>query len=164
MSASNEPAQIRPPEEGQGAHLLLFRRRQAGDGSRELIALPHIKDPRFGGALARAKATRTNRRNRDNVLTLDGLIRLYEKSPEFQASRAESTKRSYSRYLAKANSFSGARRGIAAGKQIEKSDIINLRDQLADTKGAATRRCGRSARSTHGRSTTRRSVTTRRAR
>jgi hypothetical protein len=46
--------------------------------------LPHIKDPSFGGALARAQATRTNRKNRQGVLSLDGLIRMYEKSPEFR--------------------------------------------------------------------------------
>jgi integrase len=72
------------------------------------------------------------------VLTLDGLIRLYEKSPEFH-SRAESTKRSYSRYLARASQLLRSKAGESPpASRIEKSDIINLRDQLADTKGAAS--------------------------
>jgi integrase len=108
------------------------------DGGRELIKLPDIKDPRFGGVLARANATRTNRENRKGTLTLDGLIRLYEKSPEFHK-LAESTKRSYSRYLARANTLLRTKAGDSPpARGIVKSDIITLRDQLADTKGAAS--------------------------
>jgi hypothetical protein len=75
---------------------------RTSEGKRALFKLPDIRDPRFGGALARAQATRTNQKNRQGTLTLDGLIRAYEKSPEFDM-LAESTKRSYSRYLALAN-------------------------------------------------------------
>jgi integrase len=108
------------------------------DGRRELIPLPHIKDPSFGGALARAQATRTNRKNRQGVLTLDGLIRLYEKSPEFR-SRAEATKVSYTRYLARANTLMRDRHGNSVpAKSIARADVLALRDALADTPGAAS--------------------------
>lgn len=108
------------------------------DGGRELIKLPDIKDPRFGGALARANATRTNRRNKQGTLTLEGLIRLYEKSPEFHK-LAESSKRSYSRYLAKANLLIRTRaKDSPPARKIEKADVIDLRYQLSDTKGAAS--------------------------
>jgi integrase len=107
------------------------------DGSRELLPLPHIKDPSFGGALARAQATRTNRKNRQGILTLDGLIRLYEKSPKFR-SRAEATRRNYSTYLAKANSLIRSGSGESPpAKLLERSDILALMDKLADTPGAA---------------------------
>lgn len=108
------------------------------DGGRELIKLPDIKDLRFGGALARAKATRTNRQNKQGTLTFEGLIRLYEKSPEFHK-LAESSKRSYTRYLAKANTLLRTRSGDSPpARKIEKSDVIDVRDQLSGTKGAAS--------------------------
>lgn len=108
------------------------------DGTRELLPLPHIKDPRFGDCYARAKATRTNRRNRQGVLTLDGLIRLYEKSPEFH-SRSRSTKKSYTHYLAKANALIRDKRGDSPpAKAIERVDVVTLRDRLAATPGAAS--------------------------
>jgi integrase len=108
------------------------------DGRRELIPLPHIKDPSFGGALARAQATRTNRKNRQGVLTLDGMIRLYEKSPEFRE-LSEASKRSYSRYLARANTLIRDRHGNSPPvKAIERADILQLRDSLSDTPGAAS--------------------------
>lgn len=108
------------------------------DGTRELIPLPHIKHPSFGGALARAQATRTNRKNRQGVLTLDGLIRLYEKSPEFQGKSA-ATKISYSRYLGRANMLIRDRYGNSPpAKAIARADVVALRDKLADTPGAAS--------------------------
>lgn len=108
------------------------------DGTRELLPLPNIKDPRFGDCYARAKATRTNRRNRQGVLTLDGLIRQYEKSPEFRG-LSESSKASYIRYLAKANALMRTRTGDSVPvKGIERRDVIALRDALADTPGAAS--------------------------
>ena len=65
------------------------------EGRRMLTPLPHIRDPRFGDCYARAQAERTRKKNRQGILTLEGLIRMYEKSPEFRG-LSESTKRSYS--------------------------------------------------------------------
>jgi hypothetical protein len=45
------------------------------EGQRILTPLPHIRDPRFGDCYARARAARTNRQNKQGILTLDGLIR-----------------------------------------------------------------------------------------
>ena len=108
------------------------------DGTRELLPLPHIRDPRFGDCYARAKATRTNRRNRQGILTLEGLIRQYERSPEFREKSA-ATKISYDRYLAKANALIRTRSGDSPpAKSIERRDVVKLRDELADTPGAAS--------------------------
>jgi integrase len=107
-------------------------------GKRDLISLPHIKDPGFGGALTRAKATRTNRKNHQGILTLDGLIGLYEKSPEFHGLSAAS-KRSYTLYLARANELIRDRHGNSPpARAIERKDVLALRDALAATPGAAS--------------------------
>src|SRR4249919_930449 len=128
------PRYVRP-KTAKGRTYYYFDAGKRQDGGRELIKLPDIRDPRFGGALARAQATRTNRQNKQGTLTFDGLIRLYEKSPEFHK-RADSTKRSYTRYLTKANTLLRTARGDSPpARKIEKSDIIDLRDQLSDTKG-----------------------------
>lgn len=107
------------------------------DGKIDLIRLPHIKDPRFGDCLARAKATRTSRKNRQGVLTLDGLIQSYEKSPEFRGLK-QSSQYSYSMYLARASRmlFSPSR-GSPPVKSLERKDVLTLREQMADTPGAA---------------------------
>jgi len=108
------------------------------DGTRELLPLPHIKDPRFGDCYARAKATRTSRRNKHGVLTLDGLIRQYERSPEFHA-LSESSKTSYTRYLGRANALIRTKGGDSPpAKAVERRDIVTLRDTLAKTPGAAS--------------------------
>lgn len=107
------------------------------EGKPYLTRLPHIKDPRFGNTLARAVGARTNRKNQQGVLTLDGLIRQYEKSPTFR-DLSESSKRSYLLYLARANALlqDKAGRSIPARK-VERRDIVAVRDKLADTPGAA---------------------------
>jgi integrase len=106
-------------------------------GQRVLLKLPGIKDPRFGDCYARAQAERTRAKNKPGVLTLEGLIRAFEKSPEFR-SRKESTKRSYSLYLGKANRLMRSPRGESPPvKSIERRDVLALRELLNDTPGAA---------------------------
>jgi integrase len=122
----------------KGKDYWYFDAGRSPDGRRELIPLPHIKDPSFGGALARAQATRTTRKNRQGVLTLDGLIRQYEKSPEF-AGLSEASKTSYTRYLTRANALIRDRHGNSpAAKAIARGDIVALRDRLSETPGAAS--------------------------
>lgn len=107
------------------------------DGRRNLHPLPDLKDPRFGDCYARALAERKRQSNRQGILTLDGLIRLYEKSPEFRGLR-ESTKQSYSRYLTVANRLVRSRSGESPpAKGIERKDVLALRDAMAETPGAA---------------------------
>lgn len=131
------PRYVRP-KTAKGRTYYYFDAGKRMDGGRELIKLPDIKDPRFGGALARAEATRTNRQDKQGTLTFDGLIRQYERSPEF-AKLSHNSKRSYSHYLAKANALLRDKRGESApARKIEKADVIEVRDQLADTKGAAS--------------------------
>lgn len=107
------------------------------DGSREFKPLPHIRDPRFGDCYARALATRTSREKLKGILTLDGLISQFERSPEFKALSANS-QISYTRYLAKASSLMRSPRGDSVTvRSIERRDVIALREELADTPGAA---------------------------
>lgn len=107
------------------------------DGRRLLAKLPDIRDPRFGDCYARAKATRTNRRKRQGILTLDGLIRAYERSPEFRGLKP-SSQASYTRYLTAANKLMRDRHGESPpAKLIARIDILTVRDKLADTPGAA---------------------------
>lgn len=121
----------------KGSDYYYFDAGTGDDGRRILTPLPHIRDPRFGDCYARALAARTNRRNKQGILTLDGLIRSYEKSPKFRA-KSENTKRSYSIYLAKANAlFRNAVGDSWPVRVIERSDILNLMEKLADTPGAA---------------------------
>jgi integrase len=124
-------------KKAKGRDYWYFDAGKGPDGRRELIPLPHIKDPSFGGALARAEATRTNRKNRQGILTIEGLIRLYEKSPEFRG-LSEASKTSYTRYLARASALMRSKSGDSfPARLVERQDIIALRDKLADTPGAA---------------------------
>jgi integrase len=107
------------------------------NGRRVLTPLPHIRDKRFGDCYARAKAERTRHKGSQGSLTLDGLIRSYEKSPEFRG-HSQATQDSYSRYLEVANRQFRTKAGFSvAVKQIERKDVLALRDALADTPGAA---------------------------
>lgn len=102
-----------------------------------LTPLPSPKAPGFGDAYARAKAARTSRRAKQGILTFDGLIRLYERSPEFHG-LAHNSKRSYSLYLGKANSLLRDRRGDSPpAAKIERQDILAVRSAMADNTGAA---------------------------
>jgi integrase len=131
------PKYVRP-KTAKGKTYYYFDAGKDGSGKRILIKLPDIRNPGFGGALARANATRTNRKNHQGVLTLEGLIRAYERSPEFDM-LAESSRRSYSRYLAVANKRLRDSAGSSVpARSVIKSDVIDLRDQLAITKGAAS--------------------------
>lgn len=122
----------------KGRDYWYFDAGKGADGKRQLIALPHIKHPSFGGALARAQATRTNRKNQQGVLTVEGLIRLYERSPDFK-SLSSASQRSYTRYLTRASELmrDGKGRSIPA-RSVERQDVLALRDKLADTPGAAS--------------------------
>lgn len=125
------------PKRAKGKLFYYFDGGKGSDGRPILTRLPDIKDPRFGDCYARARAARTNRKNRQGVLTFDGLVRAYEKSPQFRA-LSQNSQISYSRYLAKANSLlRSEREGSWPVKVIERKDISALRDRLADTPGAA---------------------------
>jgi integrase len=125
------------PKKAKGKTYYYFDAGKGSDGRRVLIKLPDIRDPKFGGAYARAQATVTNRRNEQGIMTLDGLIRSYERSPEFRV-LSENTKASYSMYLARANSMMRSRGGSSPpARRIDRLDILGLREQLAETPGAA---------------------------
>lgn len=121
----------------KGRDYYYFDAGKGDDGQRVLIPLPHVRDPKFGGSYAAALGSRTKLMNKPGVMTLDGLIRVYEKSPEFR-SRKEATKRSYTLYLARANALMRSPRGESPPvREIERRDVLKLRDALAETPGAA---------------------------
>lgn len=121
----------------KGKTYYYFDAGKGSDGQRILTPLPDIRDPRFGDCYARARAARTNRQNKQGILTLDGLIRSYEKSPEFRNLSA-GTKLSYSRYLARSNALIRSKAGESPpARLVERKDVLTLRDALADTPGAA---------------------------
>ena len=125
-------------KKAKGRTYYYFDLGKSDDGKRLLSKLPDIRDPRFGDCYARAKATRTNRRNRQGTLTLDGLIRSYERSPEFHA-LAQSSQTSYARYLMVANRLIRDRHGQSpAAKLIERKDVLKLRDAMSGKPGAAS--------------------------
>jgi integrase len=106
-------------------------------GQRLLTKLPDIKDPRFGDCYARAKAERSRHKSKPGVLTFEGLIRSYEKSPEFRG-KAQSTRDSYSRYLEVANKLLRTKHGLSWPlKDVARTDLLAIREKLADTPGAA---------------------------
>lgn len=108
------------------------------NGKRVLTRLPDRSDlAAFGGAYARALAARTMRSDRKAYISVDELIRRYEKSPEFRA-LSENSKRSYSRYLATANKLLRDGRGDSPpATSIEPRDVVKLRETLSETPGAA---------------------------
>jgi integrase len=106
-------------------------------GQRVLTKLPDPKDPRFGDCYARAKAERNKHKDNRGVLTFDGLIRSYEKSPEFRG-LAASSQYNYLLYLGVANRLMRNRNGFSVrADAIQRKDILAIRDKLADTPGAA---------------------------
>lgn len=102
-----------------------------------LTPLPSPKAPDFGDKYARAKAARTQRKDRRGILTFDGLFRLFERSPEWRA-LSPSSQQSYDRYIRAASNLMRDRHGNSPpAKGIERKDVIAVREALSDTPGAA---------------------------
>jgi integrase len=121
----------------KGRLYFYFDAGKGDDGQRILTPLPHIRDPRFGDCYARAKAERSRHKGHQGQLTIDGLIRSYEKSPEFRG-HSQATQDSYSRYLEVANRNFRSKAGLSVPvKHILRGDILKLREEMADTPGAA---------------------------
>ncbi len=108
------------------------------NGKPLLTRLPDIRDPRFGASHGRAVAARTSRGKKSSALTLDGLIRLYEKSPEYHRLSA-STKRSYGIYLGRANQLIRSASGESPpAASLTPKDVTAMRNRMAGTTGAAS--------------------------
>jgi len=105
-------------------------------GKRVLRRLPDPRSHKFASAYQAAKGMRTRRDHRETVKSFDWLVRIYEKSPEFR-SKAENTKRLYSRHLAYANEEfrkNGRSWPLAI---ITAEHAVTLRDKYAETPGKA---------------------------
>lgn len=94
--------------------------------------LPARTDPAFGDTYAALVAGRTKRANVGAMLTVPKLIELYERSPEFRQ-LARQTQRSYGVYLSRI----AAAFNTAPAHQVERRDMLRLRDVMADRIGAA---------------------------
>lgn len=102
-----------------------------------LSRLPDKRDPMFGRAYADAQSARKKRARVPDVRDFDWLIRAFEASPEFK-SKAATTKKLYSRYLAHASAQFRNGSGRSWPLDIITSEqIIALRDKMQHTPGAA---------------------------
>lgn len=129
-------------KKAKGRTYFYFDAGKREDGQRDLRPLPDIKAFNFGDCYARARSERTRKKNKQGVLTLDGLIRQYEKSPEFRGLRG-SSQYNYSLYLVRANRLIRSKSGESPpAKGIERTDVLALRDALSDTPGAANQAVG----------------------
>ena len=115
----------------KGRDYFYFDTGKVVDGKRVLVALPHIRDPRFGGSYAALMGHR-HRPHAGDVLRIPKLVDLYERSPRFRR-RSEATKRLYSIYLRKLEALLPT----APVSEITRGDIRKLVDGMADTPGAA---------------------------
>lgn len=111
-------------------------------GKKIFTRMPDERDPAFPRAYSTACDQRNNRKQRLQSLTFEGLFRRFEKSPEFKR-LADNSKLSYSRYLTVASGLLRDSEGRSIEVElIEPSDIITIRDTLADGRGAnQTIRC-----------------------
>lgn len=106
------------------------------NGGKILLPMPSERDPKFPRAYAMACAKREARGAQSTGRTFDGLLRIYEKSPEF-TQLAPNTQRSYLNSLGKASRMLRDRDGRSVPVDaIEPQDVMRLRDELADGQGA----------------------------
>lgn len=106
-------------------------------GNRILKRLPDIRAHGFGAAYQAAKGQRTKNAGDGGAKTFDWLVKLYERSPEFR-SKAENTKRLYSRHLAYANENFRNKHGRSAPLELLTSEHLGtLKDKFADMPGKA---------------------------
>lgn len=104
---------------------------------RVLKRLPDVRHKDFPNALSAAKAQRTKGDKANGTRTFDWLVKLYERSPEFN-SKAENTKRQYSLHLAYANAELRNRLGQSAPLQFLTAEpMVVVRDKYADEPGKA---------------------------
>lgn len=94
--------------------------------------LPNLKDPSFGASYASYMAGRTRRANIADYMTVEKLIDLFEKSPQFTGLAAGSRK-NYSIHMRKIKAVVGK----APVNELEPRDITRMMDELSRTPGTA---------------------------
>lgn len=106
-------------------------------GNRVLKRLPDVRSHQFAAAYKAAKGQRTRQEAGESAKNFDWLTRVYEKSPEFR-SKAENTKRIYTRHLAYANANFRSKTGRSWPLSIITAEqVVALRDKYAETPGTA---------------------------
>jgi integrase len=105
--------------------------------NRILKRLPDIRAHGFAAAYQAAKAQRTRSGVDSGAKTFDWLVRIYERSPEFQK-LAPNSQRLYSRHLAYANENLRNRHGRSAPLEVVSAQhLAALRDKYAQQPGTA---------------------------
>ncbi|WP_010544273.1 site-specific integrase [Sphingomonas elodea] len=94
--------------------------------------LPPLGDPAFGATYAALLAGRTRRENVAAELTVPKLVDLFQRSPEFRQ-LAHSTQNTYGIYLRRI----ADELNTAPAQQVERRDLLMLRDKMGDRPGAA---------------------------
>jgi integrase len=109
---------------------------RTAEGRKILKRLPDERDPAFPRAYMMATEARKRRSADVPLRTFDGMVTLFEKSPDFrQLSR--NSQRSYSHYLAKASALLRDGQGRSApAAEITAEDVCRIRDTLANGGGA----------------------------
>lgn len=102
------------------------------NGRPVLARLPDIQDRMFGTIYAAKLAARNRGRIVNTSMTVSKLIDLYQRSPEF-AKLSPSTQRVYNMYLVRLD----ADLGPAPASEIERRDVMKMRDELGAKTGAA---------------------------
>lgn len=107
------------------------------NGGKILKRLPSERSPEFPRAYSLAYEQRTKRAKEPAVSrTFDGLMRLFEKSPEFR-DKAKNTQRSYLLYLNRVSALLRDREGNSVpAEDLTPQDVTTIRDHLADGHGA----------------------------
>jgi integrase len=106
------------------------------EGRKIFKRLPSPRDPSFPNAYKLACDQRKRRAVTFEGKTFDGLIRLFEKSPDFKQLRPN-TQRSYRNSLGKASALLRDSHGRSvAVDAIEAEDVMRIRDTLANGQGA----------------------------
>ncbi len=103
------------------------------NGGRIFARLPDLKTPQFGGAYAAQLGARTRRENARTVLTLAGLVDLYQRSPRYRA-LAGNTKSIYDTYH---NRLMAELTPAAPAGEITRRDLMAVMDKMADKPAAA---------------------------
>ena len=128
----NLPKHVRK-KVAKGKAYYYFDTGRANEAGRPLmVRLPDVRSPEFGAKLAALQGARTKRKGKEGALTLAFLADLFERSVEFRR-LAPATQNSYRLYLKTAR----GRLGIAPADQLTPEDVMIVRDEMAETPGAA---------------------------
>lgn len=117
----------------KGTQYLYFDTGQRDEkGKRVYKALPPLKDKTFGSVYATLLGHRSRRAVVEPLLTVKGLIALYQKSPKWR-DLSDGSRNLYGYYLAELERLVGN----APANELARDDVVLMVDKRADMPGAA---------------------------